>query len=43
MLSLGVVPPFYVVVKALEARWFGESDADGAELAAAGDQPSGST
>jgi multidrug efflux pump subunit AcrB len=42
VLSLGVVPPFYVVVKALEARWFGESDPGEADLAAAGDQPSGS-
>ncbi len=25
VLSLGVVPPFYVVVKGLEARWFGEA------------------
>ncbi len=25
VLSLGVVPPFYVVVKGLEARWFGET------------------
>jgi len=22
VLSLGVVPPFYVVIKGLEARWF---------------------
>ncbi|MCP9935345.1 efflux RND transporter permease subunit [Cyanobium sp. Candia 9D4] len=42
VLSLGVVPPFYVVVKALEARWFGESDPEEADLAPAGDQPSGS-
>ncbi|WP_216903688.1 efflux RND transporter permease subunit [Synechococcus sp. CCY 9618] len=33
VLSLGVVPPFYVVVKALEERWFGSStEEDGAEL-----------
>lgn len=25
VLSLGVVPPFYVAIKNLEARWFGES------------------
>ena len=24
VLSLGVVPPFYVVIKSLEARWFGD-------------------
>ena len=24
ILSLGVVPPFYVVIKSLEARWFGK-------------------
>jgi multidrug efflux pump subunit AcrB len=41
VLSLGVVPPFYVVVKALEAHWFGESDADSADLAVAQDQPPG--
>lgn len=40
VLSLGVVPPFYVVVKALEARWFGESDPEEAELATGRDQPS---
>ena len=26
VLSLGVVPPFYVVVKALERRWFGAEE-----------------
>ena len=25
VLSLGVVPPFYVVIKNLEARWFREA------------------
>jgi HAE1 family hydrophobic/amphiphilic exporter-1 len=42
VLSLGVVPPFYVVVKALEARWFGEADAEGTELAPAPEPPAGS-
>ncbi|MEB3172674.1 MAG: efflux RND transporter permease subunit, partial [Cyanobacteriota bacterium] len=28
VLSLGVVPPFYVAIKNLEARWFPESDAE---------------
>jgi len=41
VLSLGVVPPFYVVVKALEARWFGEPEAEPADGALAKDQPSG--
>lgn len=31
VLSLGVVPPFYVVIKGLEARWFGEAQQDGDE------------
>ena len=26
VLSLGVVPPFYVLVKAVEDRWFGGRD-----------------
>ena len=42
VLSLGVVPPFYVVVKALEARWFGEPEPEETDLAAVRDQPSGS-
>ena len=41
VLSLGVVPPFYVVVKALEARWFGDSDAEPTDLAIVPDQPPG--
>ena len=32
VLSLGVVPPFYVAIKHLEARWFGEGEASGEEL-----------
>ena len=28
VLSLGVVPPFYVLIKGLEARWFPEPNAD---------------
>ncbi|KEF42115.1 MAG: RND transporter [Cyanobium sp. CACIAM 14] len=36
VLSLGVVPPFYVVVKALEARWFSGRPAAGS---ANGDAP----
>ena len=28
VLSLGVVPPFYVVIKGLEARWFGQNQQD---------------
>jgi HAE1 family hydrophobic/amphiphilic exporter-1 len=28
VLSLGVVPPFYVAIKNLEARWFPESVSD---------------
>jgi len=28
VLSLGVVPPFYVAIKHLEARWFPESETD---------------
>jgi HAE1 family hydrophobic/amphiphilic exporter-1 len=30
VLSLGVVPPFYVVIKNLEARWFGSSGRESA-------------
>jgi HAE1 family hydrophobic/amphiphilic exporter-1 len=29
VLSLGVVPPFYVVIKNLERRWFGEGGGAG--------------
>jgi hydrophobic/amphiphilic exporter-1 (mainly G- bacteria), HAE1 family len=29
VLSLGVVPPFYVVIKQLEERWFGEGGGAG--------------
>ena len=39
VLSLGVVPPFYVVIKGLESRWFGQShqdDSDTASIAGAG-------
>ena len=39
VLSLGVVPPFYVVIKGLEARWFGEAqqdDNEDASIAGAG-------
>ena len=28
VLSLGVVPPFYVLIKGLEARWFPEPESD---------------
>jgi multidrug efflux pump subunit AcrB len=31
VLSLGVVPPFYVLIKNLEARWFGSSARESAE------------
>jgi len=31
VLSLGVVPPFYVVIKGLEGRWFGEGGGRGAD------------
>jgi multidrug efflux pump subunit AcrB len=41
VLSLGVVPPFYVVVKALEARWFGDSETEPEDLAVAQDSPPG--
>jgi len=33
VLSLGVVPPFYVVIKHLEARWFPENPEDSDETA----------
>jgi hypothetical protein len=37
VLSLGVVPPFYVTVKGLEQRWFGgRRDDDGPPEAEAG-------
>ena len=39
VLSLGVVPPFYVVIKGLEARWFGvaqQDDDEDASIAGAG-------
>ncbi len=31
VLSLGVVPPFYVVIKGLEARLFGQKHQDGSD------------
>jgi hydrophobic/amphiphilic exporter-1 (mainly G- bacteria), HAE1 family len=31
VLSLGVVPPFYVAIKNLESRWFGESRREGVD------------
>ena len=31
VLSLGVVPPFYVLIKQLEERWFGEGDGLGGD------------
>jgi len=31
VLSLGVVPPFYVVIKGLESRWFGQRQQDGSD------------
>ncbi len=31
VLSLGVVPPFYVVIKGLESRWFGPTQQDGGD------------
>ncbi len=34
VLSLGVVPPFYVVIKGLEARWFGPNQQDEGDDAA---------
>ena len=34
VLSLGVVPPFYVVIKGLEARWFGQNQQDEGDDAA---------
>ena len=34
VLSLGVVPPFYVVIKGLEARWFGQNQQDESDDAA---------
>ena len=34
VLSLGVVPPFYVVIKGLEARWFGPNQQDESDDAA---------
>jgi len=33
VLSLGVVPPFYVVIKGLESRWFGKNQQDGSDNA----------
>ena len=33
VLSLGVVPPFYVVIKGLESRWFGQKQQDGSDNA----------
>jgi multidrug efflux pump subunit AcrB len=32
VLSLGVVPPFYVVIKNLEERWFGEGGSKGGDV-----------
>ena len=40
VLSLGVVPPFYVVVKALEGRWFGDQGPAPEERVSPLDQPS---
>jgi hypothetical protein len=34
VLSLGVVPPFYVAIKYLEERWFGEGGGRGGDTAA---------
>ena len=34
VLSLGVVPPFYVVIKGLEAQWFGQNQQDEGDDAA---------
>ena len=34
VLSLGVVPPFYVVIKGLETRWFGPNQQDEGDDAA---------
>jgi hypothetical protein len=31
VLSLGVVPPFYVAIKCLEERWFGEGRGRGGD------------
>jgi hypothetical protein len=31
VLSLGVVPPFYVAIKYLEERWFGEGGGRGGD------------
>lgn len=39
VLSLGVVPPFYVVIKSLEERWFGEGGRDDASNTATPIQP----
>ena len=33
VLSLGVVPPFYVVIKGLESRWFRQKQQDGSDNA----------
>ena len=35
VLSLGVVPPFYVAIKNLEERWFGEGRGDDSTTATA--------
>jgi multidrug efflux pump subunit AcrB len=39
VLSLGVVPPFYVAIKNLEERWFGEGGGRGGDASAAATLP----
>jgi multidrug efflux pump subunit AcrB len=40
VLSLGVVPPFYVAIKNLEERWFGEGGGRGADSTTTAAAPS---